>query len=792
MLNELSLVVDAIERMGITPTLRHRRINPMGKNKSTLIVSLDDNGVPVSVEFISGEVGGALFRVEHGSAGSSFPGFNIPVPLRDLSGVASETVAPLIEKFFGLAKNKKTDSGALADAMAALLEVSSPSAFTPAQEKQFQRSCVALVEELHTSILPVAKPALGNFITLIKILKKTPPSLTGFAEKVAHLLATPKAAAIPFSRVDLVIIQKILFGVLDLKKRAVAIGTSAYWKEKAKQDKGAAQPVYLDIAIYDTALKRVAHSGTSALLNDALVAAGDGVCEPQVPERKAPASTKKKTKAAASSGADWGLDAFSGEYTRLQDKYPTPKIAELGNVMLFSVNAREVPTLYRYGLAGSATFPAAAARVQKMNDSLLFLASDERRGSTCIAIPGAQSGKKDLLVAYLENDIADEAATSSSDIAIAEMFGGETEAFSDAGFAARTQAVLNLFKAKLNTNPDLSVRLLALGAIDKGRKQASLNRTYRADAILKAAEEWNEAARNIPRITIRAWDKESKKFDSKTPRGASPVDLVSTINRVWSSASDGGFSCSPHRAFSVADAYDIFIPDAPVLAEQKTRLALSLLLSRMATVLAALGAVKTTRDEKYLSDTVRCQSLKTLSLIGLLLKKINPTDNTRIKFMKEPLYQLGQMLALADSLHQQYCIHVRDNQMPSQLIGNALFNTALEQPVFALARLAERLVPYQAWARTFDPPKGYPKKYGWEKVILGKMRECTARFIEDVNGTFRIRTDEFPAHMTDEDKAKLLLGYLADIYEPKAPSGPPDDVTSDAPGTPPTTTQSIS
>ena len=47
------------------------------------------------------------------------------------------------------------------------------------------------------------------------------------------------------------------------------------------------------------------------------------------------------------------------------------------------------------------------------------------------------------------------------------------------------------------------------------------------------------------------------------------------------------------------------------------------------------------------------------------------------------------------------------------------------------------------------------------------MRECTSRFVEEVDGVIRIRADELPQRMTDLDKAKLLLGYLADTYEPE-------------------------
>ena len=168
----------------------------------------------------------------------------------------------------------------------------------------------------------------------------------------------------------------------------------------------------------------------------------------------------------------------------------------------------------------------------------------------------------------------------------------------------------------------------------------------------------------------------------------------------------------------------------------------------MSTVLIALGAIKTTGEWTELSDAVRWQSLKSIALLGILL---NQLGQHRQDFMQEPITQIGRLLALADSLHQQYCKHVRKGESPSQLIGNALFNTALDQPVFALARLAERLTPYQAWARTLqsnDPDAGV----GLVKYFLGEIGACTAS----------IHLDELPQRMSDADKAKLLLGYLAD------------------------------
>ena len=67
MLNELSQVLTALERVGLVPVSRHPRINPMGKNRVLLIVRLDDQGKPSDAEFIAGESAAALLRVQHGS-----------------------------------------------------------------------------------------------------------------------------------------------------------------------------------------------------------------------------------------------------------------------------------------------------------------------------------------------------------------------------------------------------------------------------------------------------------------------------------------------------------------------------------------------------------------------------------------------------------------------------------------------------------------------------------------------------------------------------------------------------
>lgn len=716
MLNELSQVVAALDAVGIAGVSRHQNIQPMGKNADVLVVSLGEDGRLHSVEVVRAEVGQHLLKFAPANNGPGFPGFNLPTPLRTLDGAPSEELTPAVEGLLALAKSKSAPIAALREAVTRLFALSAPRTFTESQANQFQRSCGDLVTQLRKK-LPTTSPDLANFTKLLTIVDAAKFSLTEFVELLAQRLVD---AGSEYDRYALLLFQQILFGTLDWKKRAV-LGTPEYWKGKFKQDKDAKQPIYLDLASLDSGF-RIARPDTGELVNEALL--------------KADVSSAK----GQSGNGHVGVDAFSGDSVELQDKFPSPKVAELGPVKLFSVNTKEVQALLRYGLGGSEAFPVSSALTQKMSDALLYLADDRKRGATCRAIPSARAGKSDLLITYLEG-------VPEGREQLAEMFGGEAESFSDADFSAIAKPVIEMLEGKLATNADLNVQLVAFSSLDPGRRQISLNRRLRVRDVIRAARNWEAGARNVPQVSVWFYDKNAKQTVFRSHTVPCPLDLASVVNRVWSADAKNGFVSTYQRALSVGDAYDVFLADAP-LAGQKTRSALELLITRMSAVLIVLGAAKTARERNPLSETVRWQSVKTIALLGILLHQLG---HHRKNFMQEPITQIGRLLALADSLHLQYCKHVRKGDSPSQLIGNALFNTALEQPVFALARLAERLTPYQAWARTFqsnDPEAGV----GLVKYFLNEIAACTVV----------IRIGELPQRMSDADKAKLLLGYLAD------------------------------
>jgi hypothetical protein len=722
MLNELYQIANSLECAGVSPKQRHPRIG-QGKNETTLVVRLNENACVSAVELLDGEIAAKLFRIEHGSPGSSFPGFNIPAPLRTTE--ASPLTASLLKAIKDLHGKKNLDAAALRPVVSELFNSSSPRDFSRKQKQQFQLSCKDLVEELHDNFGKVPSLTSEIFFKLLQVVKRqiggnNAITLDCFSADIANTLS---------SQIDGMGCEELFF-----------FSSLMFGKPKSKPN----QHVYLDLATNAGEERRIANLITSERLNDACF------------------------DAKLSFPIFRGKDVFDGleEETDLMEKYSEHKIA-MGNIRLFSVNASEGPTFFRYKLGGAKTFPVSVKNAIRMNSALIFLGGAEKKNNTCIFVPDGK-GASVLLIAYLEN--SDDIGRDSD--GVVEMFGMESDAFSETDFTNRTKAVLNMFHAKIEANPDLSVRLLAICSVDTANKQAALNRVYRVADVVKAATKWEAQAKNIPKVSIfwkceeiQIGRKKKKKPLFKSPVIPAPADLVSVVNRVWSRDAKQGFADTFQSAFSIGDAYDVFIPDTPFLSREKTNRALQLLVARMSGVLAAVGG------KQNLGENVRKHALKAIPLLGLLLKKLEQpttTNNTYTTFMKEPLYQLGHMLALADSLHQQYCEHVRKGETPTQLIGNALFNTALEQPVTALSRLAERLAPYQAWAKTFSPAKKTGEKSGLEKWTLGKLRECAKRFIEDVNGVFHIRTDELPTRMSAEDKAKLLLGYLADTYEPKA------------------------
>jgi len=737
MLNELYQVVTALERRGTSIAARHPSVDPMGKNADLLLVSLSLQAKPMSFSVIRGEQAGTFLRVKHGSEGSSFPGFNVPLPLRQLPELPNAGCVQKLEALVGLLRDRKSAAAAIACAARNMFPCTLAIDFTQRQADQFRRSVIELAGWLADDFsTKQTDERLVNFRRLLDCTVKAKLDLNSFTDALAQKLVVAKEE---MGRTNWELIIETLYGRLDWKKNSEVLGSPEYQKAKANQDKNLKRAIYLDVTDSDVAQWPVADPRTSELINEHLVRINAPVFTPGTRQRDEDAG--KSTRLTTSF-----TDAFTGHPCEMLPTFPKPKLAVLGNVQLFAVNTNETISFSRYGLEGTATFKTSRMLAEKMQNALLYLANDKQVDKTCRSIPSNRKGKQDLLIAYLEEE-------PDAPDPFVELFGNEAENCDAADFAASTKVALDALEGRIAANPNQRIRLITITAIDKANKQVNMNRSFTISEVADAAKKWQAGAANCPPVSLPFVDKQAKKPASKDRTVPSPLETAIVLNKVWASNTESGFRQEFQRIISVSDAYDIFLaPD--IVRGAKTRFALGILLTRMRDVFAAAGALKATSDFKSLGEPVRWQVLKAVALIGIFLQQQGKKHEV---FMKEPIYQVGRLLALADSLHFQYCKYVRTSEekrksgkvdAPSELLGNALFNAALDKPVVALARLAERIRPYKGWADTYSGEGA-----GLVHWFVRRMAECETQ-INDLSS--------LPKRMEDEHKAQLLLGYLAD------------------------------
>jgi hypothetical protein len=130
-----------------------------------------------------------------------------------------------------------------------------------------------------------------------------------------------------------------------------------------------------------------------------------------------------------------------------------------------------------------------------------------------------------------------------------------------------------------------------------------------------------------------------------------------------------------------------------------------------------------------------------VSLLGITLSKLGLRKES---YMQEPAFLVGRFLSLADTLHAEYCKGARSNDLPPQLLGNALIPTAISDPNKGLARMLLRIRVYQAWARG-------KKGTGLARWACGEM----GKIANEVAPQLQNR------RFNEPEQAQLLLGYLA-------------------------------
>ena len=122
-------------------------------------------------------------------------------------------------------------------------------------------------------------------------------------------------------------------------------------------------------------------------------------------------------------------------------------------------------------------------------------------------------------------------------------------------------------------------------------------------------------------------------------------------------------------------------------------------------------------------------------------------------------YLMGQLLKASDELHALYCKVVRNNQIPPQLVGSALFVAASEAPGRTLSQLSVRMTPYLSWA------KQYRTKNEESSGLAGWYLKIFESIANELSAEFSV-----PMRWSDTQKAQLFIGYLASFPKQEKPN----------------------
>jgi hypothetical protein len=424
-------------------------------------------------------------------------------------------------------------------------------------------------------------------------------------------------------------------------------------------------------------------------------------------------------------------DAFGFPSPDRPKKFPDANLPRLGSVKLRAMSS-ESPCQRRYGRSDAESFPAGPQVRQAMKDSLEWLANPNRRGKTWEDVSEACGHNAALLFAYPTMMPPDPPE-------LAGLFAAEVSSpGNEARFEAAAASVTPALQGIAREHPEAEVRVFVLAKADKARTKVALNKTYTSHRLISSAQAWQDACQNLPYIRLNLGTDASP--DWRTPRVPFPSEVAECLNVAWLQA--GGRADAVHNS-GIGEGVSLLLDTGP-RSERLVRKMLCDLLSTASPLLLALGHADHRRDGR-LQVPPRYSKHANLvpAVLGLLLAKLGFLKGD---YMHSAPFLVGRMLALADTLHKEYCRSVRKGEIPPQMIGNALMKAALDNPERGLAHLTERLLVYQAWAN-----KSQGDEYRLVKWTLGQLGQVSTELAKFT----------LPVRATESDKAQMLLGYLA-------------------------------
>ena len=417
-------------------------------------------------------------------------------------------------------------------------------------------------------------------------------------------------------------------------------------------------------------------------------------------------------------------DAFGRGSGGNEEKLPEVKLPVIGGVKLRAMTS-ESPCQYRYGTVDAKSFRVGADSRARMKGALEWLSSAEREGETW-----GRADIKELLFAY-------PVILSKAPLKLAACLGARKTDDAEARFENYASDVVRCLKGMAPSLKEIELRIFSLRKMDKARTKVVFHRNYSAQRLADAASEWQQGCANIPDIRIRTWGEEKGKTVIIGQTTPFPLQIADCLNRVWKL---DGTTKTEVKAISKTTGIELLLDESVTQRQVPHLLALSLQNGKG--LFLSLGN-NLHRNEAIKLDGYNKHKQLMPATLGLLLWKLGIGKE---RYMNNPPYLVGRMLKLADDLHALYCKEVRKNNLPPQLLGNALMVAALDSPTQALAQLALRIAPYLGWARTNSTDSAGLSRYFLKELGLAEEK---------------LRDAVLPTRLDDAARAQLLLGYIS-------------------------------
>lgn len=700
MLNEGYALFNSLERCGIRLVKRHPNVKEPGK-KEGLVIGLDKKGKVARIEYRKAEDIARLWTTRDGMQ-NSFPVLKLQRPLWMVG--QNDTLRKKLNDF----KKDETEKRNLLNHQDYRLNV------TSVEKKWWKR-----LREKVTVLRPFFETTNKDFKALPQLMDRFLLALDvkDFEEELLKKIKQVQKE-IPYT-----LFENILIG--------------NKWIQR-KEEYSSEVPLILDVSDWDDKAEysnRVASTRLESFVSECLF------------KRQNSSITKKDNNIL-------GISALSGEKVILENgNFPCPKLP-IGNTYLFAVND-QTPCQTRYKKTSTEIIPIGRKEANAIQDSLNWITDADRQGKTWYPVPGLKDGESDLLVVYLDNK-------PNLNLNNAYLLGGMSKNdFSESTYEAISRVLIDALNGEQIVKVNNLIRLFALRKADPGRTQVSLQRVYTVSNLIQADKTWREASTNVPNISLPFFRKEIEKTiarqeniavsisqfladkDSKvtflSPRCLFPTDLVRLTQKQWIR---GGEDSTSVPGVSLGDVYDIFFAYKTV-DRGLVEYLLTTTLQRTQALLIGIAQADHKNEIYTVKLEARFTVLKTISAFAVYLYKLGIKKED---YMKDTFFYVGRFLSLIDTLHLEYCKNVRGGNIPPQLLGNAHFQIALDNPVSALDILSRRINIYQAWTKKEQGEQ--VKLARWTVGQLGK----TADYLSEKT---------LPTSTTSIERAQILLGYLA-------------------------------